>query len=473
MNSPADISLYINGINVGGSPSGQSNSTMASSFSGDVGKIGYFLSNGVTSYFKGSIDEVRLWNRALSLPEVQQAMCKKLSGTESGLVGYWNFNELNGPTVIDNSIGKQNGTIMGGRRVFSGAPIGDVSKYTYTASWSGNSISLQDGDDQITVNNVQGNPEGIHIYEVKNQPSQTGGLPVGSITQPYFGAFASSLHTGNSFDASYFFKGSQSCKTFSRSDNSVSTWTSSGNPVTNISQRTELIKALGQKIDFDLGPDKTACNPSSVTLSTGITDPQVSFLWNTGETTSSINVNKSGTYSVAVAGACGITTDNVAVQFESSPPSISLGIDKTFCDFAPILLDPLINSKGYQFLWQDGSTDSVFQVKDFGKYWVNVKNNCGTVSDTVTYVRYKGQIGFLPNVITPNNGDELNQYFKIDETLKGNVSLVVMNRWGKEVYRSAAYENDWDGDNLSPGVYYIVLGGPCIEEIRDWLTILH
>ena len=207
MSSPANISLYVNGIDVGGSPSGQSNLTMASSFAGDIGKIGYFLSNGVSYFFKGSIDEVRLWNRALSMAEVQLSMCKKLSGAESGLMGYWNFNELSGTTVIDNSSSKQNGTIKGGQRVFSGAPIGDDSKYQYSANWSGATFSFQDNDDVVSVNNIQGNPEGIHIYEVKNVPSQTGGLTAAEISQPYFGIFTASLHVNNSFTATYSYKG--------------------------------------------------------------------------------------------------------------------------------------------------------------------------------------------------------------------------------------------------------------------------
>ena len=35
------------------------------------------------------------------------------------------------------------------------------------------------------------------------------------------------------------------------------------------------------------------------------------------------------------------------------------------------------------------------------------------------------------------------------------------------------YQNDWDGGNLSAGVYYVVLSGPCMEEARETLTIIH
>ena len=61
---------------------------------------------------------------------------------------------------------------------------------------------------------------------------------------------------------------------------------------------------------------------------------------------------------------------------------------------------------------------------------------------------------------TPNNGnvnrnkdnDEipLNDYYK-------STDLRVMNRWGRIVYHSTDYQNDWDGGGLSDGTYFYVL----------------
>src|SRR5688572_24997380 len=96
-----DISLYMNGYDVGGSLSGDSDQPMSSNFPMDVAKLGYFLSNGVTYRFKGDMDEVQVWNRALSQAEIRQGMCKKLNGAESGLIGYWTFNETNGSELRD------------------------------------------------------------------------------------------------------------------------------------------------------------------------------------------------------------------------------------------------------------------------------------------------------------------------------------------------------------------------------------
>ena len=63
----------------------------------------------------------------------------------------------------------------------------------------------------------------------------------------------------------------------------------------------------------------------------------------------------------------------------------------------------------------------------------------------------------IPNVITPN-GDEFNQYFHIKRiTLFKHSVLSIFDRWGKEVYQAINYQNDWDGDGLSSGVYYYIL----------------
>ncbi len=58
------------------------------------------------------------------------------------------------------------------------------------------------------------------------------------------------------------------------------------------------------------------------------------------------------------------------------------------------------------------------------------------------------------NIITPN-GDNRNETFTI-ENLKWypQYELQIFNHWGKQVYQSSNYQNNWNGNNLSAGVYY-------------------
>jgi gliding motility-associated-like protein len=122
-------------------------------------------------------------------------------------------------------------------------------------------------------------------------------------------------------------------------------------------------------------------------------------------------------------------------------------------------------------LWQDGSKNSKLRISDFGTYWVNLDNGCTSAADTLTLEQVQTDDLFVPNVFTPN-GDQLNQYFTIDDRLKGT-TFSVFDRWGKRVYQSNDYQNDWDGDDLPSGVYFYLLnGGECIVEKKGALTIL-
>jgi len=63
----------------------------------------------------------------------------------------------------------------------------------------------------------------------------------------------------------------------------------------------------------------------------------------------------------------------------------------------------------------------------------------------------------IPNLFTPN-GDGLNDLFVIKNLLQyQGRELMVINRWGNQVYKSNNYNNDWDGGSLAEGTYYYIL----------------
>ena len=53
-------------------------------------------------YFKGSIADVRIWNKARTGEEIKADM-RKAAPSTSGLMAYWRFNEGSGNTVKDYS----------------------------------------------------------------------------------------------------------------------------------------------------------------------------------------------------------------------------------------------------------------------------------------------------------------------------------------------------------------------------------
>ncbi len=72
----------------------------------------------------------------------------------------------------------------------------------------------------------------------------------------------------------------------------------------------------------------------------------------------------------------------------------------------------------------------------------------------------------IPNVFSPD-GDGINRYFKVEHQSIEEFSIIIMNRWGKVVYRAETgdlYEwEGWDGKVLntnqpaSPGAYFYII----------------
>jgi hypothetical protein len=75
-------------------------------------------------YFSGDIDELRIWNIVRSPADIASMMNKKLTGNETGLVGYYKFDDTGTGTAVDSSPSKVNLTFMGqATKATSGAPI--------------------------------------------------------------------------------------------------------------------------------------------------------------------------------------------------------------------------------------------------------------------------------------------------------------------------------------------------------------
>jgi len=101
-----DMDIYINGV-LDSSASGFSatNEPEAIIIGADTGTE--------MACFKGIIDEVAIFNRALADYEIKQVYQNvgRLSGNETGLVGYWNFDADDGDIVKDSSLYHNDGKL--------------------------------------------------------------------------------------------------------------------------------------------------------------------------------------------------------------------------------------------------------------------------------------------------------------------------------------------------------------------------
>ena len=79
--------------------------------SGQTGTIGRLYGNYSGYAFKGSIDDVRFYDRGLSSQDVAVAMVSIPAGSDSGLKGYWNLNDGQGQVATDLSLYGNHGTL--------------------------------------------------------------------------------------------------------------------------------------------------------------------------------------------------------------------------------------------------------------------------------------------------------------------------------------------------------------------------
>ena len=90
-----------------------------------------------------------------------------------------------------------------------------------------------------------------------------------------------------------------------------------------------------------------------------------SFKWSTGDTTKSISVNKTGTYSVDVTDIYGFHSyDTVKVVY----PTVSSIGNPFLCKGTSMIWSVNLPKKGYTFKWPDNSTDSLITITQPGKY---------------------------------------------------------------------------------------------------------
>lgn len=99
------VTYYING-----QPAGGGNYAGADTTLGPVIHLG----DNVSRKFNGSLDEVQIWNSALSAAQIQANVGLRLSGFEPGLVALWKFDEGFGTTARDSSPNNRHGTLVNG-----------------------------------------------------------------------------------------------------------------------------------------------------------------------------------------------------------------------------------------------------------------------------------------------------------------------------------------------------------------------
>lgn len=184
----------------------------------------------------------------------------------------------------------------------------------------------------------------------------------------------------------------------------------------------------------NLGPDTTLCQGLIVSLN--VVNQGTLFLWSDGTTNSGYTVSQSETVWVEIFENGCSDSDTIDVTFLPSP-IIDLGPDSDNCDLLQITLDATIPNVSY--IWQDGSTNSTFNVTSSGTYWVNLDNGSCEFSDTILI-----ELNTTP-VIDLGNDTVLCE----GNTLSLDASSLGANYLWQDGSQSPGY------DLATPGIYWV------------------
>ncbi|WP_321309745.1 gliding motility-associated C-terminal domain-containing protein [Marinifilum fragile] len=135
----------------------------------------------------------------------------------------------------------------------------------------------------------------------------------------------------------------------------------------------------------DLGADYQLADTEVLTLDAG--NAGADYLWSTGETSQTIQVNSSNTYGVTVTNANGCSaSDEVVITSVNDVFAIELGKDQDICVGDEIVLNPNPSiSQNYNYLWSNGAVTSTLTVSESGVYSVTVRDDAGNEqTDQVT-----------------------------------------------------------------------------------------
>ena len=106
--STGTMRVVINGVEES-TTTGNSTATLTAPASIDIG------GNTIDSrYFKGKLDEIRIWNVARTTAQIAATMKMRLTGGEAGLVGYWRFDDGAGAVALDSSPSANQGALGNG-----------------------------------------------------------------------------------------------------------------------------------------------------------------------------------------------------------------------------------------------------------------------------------------------------------------------------------------------------------------------
>lgn len=221
--------------------------------------------------------------------------------------------------------------------------------------------------------------------------------------------------------------------------------------------------------------DSLVCNQPALVLNPALLGPIAAgstFAWSTGALTPTLPVSVPGRYRVTISNQALVCPTEVEYVVKPAYQGVRVVVDSLDCGnqlvLDPARLTPFVSGRAYN--WSTGARVPTVLVTTPGRYTVEIDQ--GNICPAVVQYDIKRSHTFqIPNILTAN-GDALNATFKVPPVY-GTPKLKMFNRWGRLVYETDAYHNDWDARGQPAGMYYYLLQQPaCGLSIKGWVEVV-
>lgn len=336
--------------------------------------------------FAGELDEVRYWRVARTEREMRASMCHTFRAAPPELAGYYRFDETQGTTAADAGRAPTPGTLRG----FGPAP------------WR---------------------PSGAALGDTSTQAYVVGGLPgalLGLVTATGDSAEAGPLQTpplslGGAYGLHLYAVGA--------------------------APQPPLAGALGSYVGVFVADNGMLSRGYALRLRPAA-GPDCQHLWQRPDASGGFRGASRTVAGGWLLAAPAATRGEYALA--SGPtgqlPQVELGPDTVLCAGQALTLRAPAGA-GYTYQWSDGSAGPTLTVREAGRYGLRVRTACGDEATGYRSISTRPCLT-VPNILTPN-GDGRNDQLVIPGLVGADWQLRVFNRWGREVYRSSSYQNDW------------------------------
>jgi hypothetical protein len=202
----------------------------------------------------------------------------------------------------------------------------------------------------------------------------------------------------------------------------TTTFTVNGTDANGCSNSDQITVNVSSAPTVTLGNDIEVCeNEAPVQVSASTNSGGLTYLWNTGDNTSSISTSATGEYYVTVTDANGCSDmDTISVTLNELPGA-NLGTDQSICsNDLPSTLTVQSSGSQLSYLWSTGQTTQQIQVSQAGTYSITVINSNGCESFDAMQV----QVLTAPNVNAGNDITVCEYDFPVTLNATGNGAQV-------------------------------------------------